>query len=108
MVVLVNDQTASAAELFTSALRDYDKAKVVGITTYGKGVMQSTTQLEDGSAITITYRMYSPPFSDNYDGIGIVPDVVIELDEALKTKNVFKITDEEDNQLAAAVATFYN
>lgn len=108
MVILVNDSTASAAELFTSALRDYDKATIVGTTTYGKGCMQTTLPLEDGSAITITYRMYSPPFSENYHEIGIVPDVIIELDEALANKNVFKITDEEDNQLAAAVATFYN
>ena len=54
-----------------------------------------------------TYRMYNPPFSDNYHGIGIVPDVEVELDEALLTKNVYKITDEEDNQLAAAAKTFY-
>ena len=43
----------------------------------------------------------------NYHGIGIVPDVVVELDEALLSKNVYKITDEEDNQLAAAAKTFY-
>lgn len=108
MVILVNDSTASAAELFTSALRDYDKALVVGTTTYGKGCMQTTLQLEDGSALTITYRMYSPPYSENYHEVGIVPDVVVELDESLANKNIYKITDEEDNQLAAAVATFYN
>ncbi len=108
MVVLVNGSTASAAELFTSAVRDYNKAKIVGTTTYGKGCMQTTTQLSDGSAVTITYRMYSPPFSENYHGVGIVPDVIVELDEALAEKNIYKITDEEDNQLAAAVATFYN
>jgi len=108
MVILVNGSTASAAELFTSAVRDYEKATVVGTTTYGKGCMQTTVPLDDGSAVTITYRMYNPPFSDNYHGVGIVPDVVVELDEALKEKNIYKITDEEDNQLAAAVATFYN
>lgn len=108
MVILVNDSTASAAELFTSAVRDYDKALVVGTTTYGKGCMQTTLPLDDGSALTITYRMYSPPYSDNYHEIGIVPDIIVELDEALANKNIYKITDEEDNQLAAAVATFYN
>ncbi len=108
MVVLVNGSTASAAELFTAAVRDYNKAQVVGTTTYGKGCMQTTTQLSDGSAVTITYRMYNPPFSENYHGVGIVPDVIVELDEALAEKNIFKITDEEDNQLAVAVATFYN
>jgi len=52
--------------------------------------------------------VYSPPFSENYHGVGIVPDVEVKLDEALLTKNVYKITDEEDNQLAAAAATFYD
>lgn len=108
MAVLVNGNTASAAELFTSALRDYDKALIIGTTTYGKGCMQTTIPLSDYSAVSVTYRMYNPPFSDNYHGIGIVPDVVVELDEALYEKNFYKITDEEDNQLAAAVKTFYD
>lgn len=108
MAVVVNGSTASAAELFTSAVRDYNKAKIVGETTYGKGCMQTTVPLSDNSAVSITYRMYNPPFSDNYHGIGIVPDVEVKLDEALLTKNIYKITDEEDNQLAAAAATFYN
>jgi len=107
MAVLVNENTASAAELFTSALRDYDKALVIGTTTYGKGCMQTTIPLSDFSAVSVTYRMYNPPFSQNYHGVGIVPDVVVELDEALSNKNFYKITDEEDNQLAAAVMTFY-
>lgn len=106
MAVLVNGSTASAAELFTSAVRDYDKAQIVGTTTYGKGCMQTTIPLSDYSAVSVTYRMYSPPFSDNYHGVGIIPDVEVEIDEALLSKNVYKITDEEDNQLAAAVATF--
>ncbi len=107
MAVVVNGNTASAAELFTSALRDYNKATIVGTTTYGKGCMQTTIALSDYSAVSVTFRMYNPPFSENYHGVGIVPDVVVELDEALAEKNIYKITDEEDNQLAAAVATFY-
>ncbi len=115
MAVLVNGSTASAAELFTATVRDYEKATIVGTTTYGKGCMQTTVplysnmltgKLYDGSAVTITYRMYDPPFSENYHGVGIIPDVIVELDEALLEKNIYKITDEEDNQLAAAVATF--
>jgi len=104
MAVLVNGSTASAAELFTSAVRDYNKAVIVGTTTYGKGCMQTTIPLSDNSAVSVTYRMYNPPFSANYHGVGIVPDVEVELDEALLGKNIYKITDEEDNQLAAAVA----
>ena len=58
MIVLVNKNTASAAELFSSALRDFDKADLVGSKTYGKGVMQNTYQLQDGSAITFTIAKY--------------------------------------------------
>lgn len=107
MAVLVNGSTASAAELFASALQDYDKGTIVGTQTYGKGSMQTVRQLSDGSAISVTYRYYCPPFSDNYDGVGVTPDVVVELDEALREKNIYKITDEEDNQLRAAVEALY-
>lgn len=106
MAVLVNENTASAAELFTSAVRDYSKATIVGTTTYGKGCMQTTVGLPDGGAVSVTYRMYNPPFSENYHGVGITPDIVVELDEALQNKNFYKITDEEDNQLAAAAGSF--
>ncbi len=104
MAVLANGSTASAAELFTSALKDYKKAVFVGETTYGKGSMQSILQLGDGSAIKLTTKMYFPPFSDSYEGIGIVPDLEVAMDESLANKNIYKITDEEDTQLQAAIA----
>ena len=56
--------------------------------------------------VSVTYRLYSPPFGENYHEIGIIPDVEVELDPALEDKNIYKITDEEDNQLAAAAAVF--
>ncbi|MBQ7161343.1 MAG: S41 family peptidase [Clostridia bacterium] len=104
MAVLVNGNTASAAELFTAALRDYDKSVTVGTTTYGKGSMQTIVPLSDGSAVRISFRMYSPPKSDNYHGVGIKPDVEVELDPSLKNLSLFAITDEQDNQLQAAIA----
>lgn len=103
MVVLINGSTASAGELFASALKDYNKAVLVGTTTFGKGSMQRMFQLPDGSGLSITYQMYYPPFSDNYDGVGVIPDLEVELDESLADKNIYKITDEEDNQLQAAI-----
>lgn len=103
MAVLVNGSTASAAELFTSALMDYEKATVVGETTYGKGCMQTTFPLPEGGAMKITYRMYKPPFSEGYHEVGIKPDVEVALDESLADKNIYKITDSEDNQLKAAL-----
>jgi len=102
LVVVVNGSTASAAELFTAAMRDYGRAKIVGETTYGKGCMQTFLPLSDGSYFKVTSAMYYPPYSDNYDGIGITPDVEVALDEALQSKNIYKITDEEDNQLEEA------
>lgn len=106
MAVLVNSGTASAAELFTSALNDYEKATVVGTLTYGKGCMQTFYPLSDGGAIKLTSAMYYPPFSDNYDGVGITPDVEVELSATAKAKNIYKLTDDEDDQLKAAVASF--
>lgn len=103
MAVLANESTASAAELFTSALQDYDKAVFVGKTTYGKGSMQSIIRLGDGSALKLTTRMYFPPFSESYEGIGIVPDLDVDMDEAVAGKNIYKITDAEDTQLQAAI-----
>ncbi len=104
MAVLVNGNTASAAELFTAALRDYEKSVTVGVTTYGKGSMQTIIPLNDGSAVRISYRMYSPPKSDNYHGVGITPDIEVELDPEVSDISLYVITDEQDNQLRAAIA----
>lgn len=106
MMVLVNENTASAAELFSSALRDYGKAKLIGETTYGKGTMQTIMPLYDGSAISVSQNMYSPPVSDNYEGVGVVPDVEVSLPDEIKYKSVFVLTDDEDTQLIAAVEEF--
>lgn len=102
MAVVMNGSTASAAELFSSALKDYDKAVLVGTTTYGKGSMQTVKVFGDGTGVKYTYRYYCPPYSDNYDGVGVAPDVEVELAEQLKGVNVYKIADADDNQLAAA------
>ena len=104
--VLANGSTASAAELFTCALMDYGISEIVGTTTYGKGSMQTIFSLEyfgfDG-AVKMTTKMYFPPLSDGYDGIGIKPDLEVELDKSLENKNIYKITDAEDNQIQAAI-----
>lgn len=108
--VLTNGSTASAAELFTSALMDHGLSVTVGTNTYGKGTMQTTYSLARygySGALKLTTQYYYPPFSDSYDGKGITPDRVVELDEALAEKNIYKITDEEDNQLLAAIEELY-
>lgn len=83
MAILVNGSTASAAELFTAALRDYaanDNAHpdfpdvtIVGETTYGKGCMQTTYTLSDGSVLKLTVALYDPPYGENYHDVGIAP-----------------------------------
>lgn len=103
MAVLCNGSTASAGELFCSALQDYEKAKLVGTQTYGKGTMQSMMSLSDGSAVSITVAYYLPPFSENYHGVGVKPDIECEISEELKNINLHKYTDDNDNQLREAV-----
>ena len=108
MMVLCNGSTASAGELFTCALQDYGKAEIVGTQTYGKGTMQTIISLPDNTGLGISYRMYDPPYSENYEGKGVTPDYVVELDDSLKDKNIYKITDEEDNQLQKAIEILQN
>ena len=97
MIVLCNEYTASAAEIFTSAVRDYRNwglftAKIIGTTTYKKGIMQAGVRHStDGSTITLTVAYYNPPCGENYHGIGIEPDITLEL------------SDETDNQLDRAI-----
>lgn len=103
IVVLVNGNTASAAELFTSSLRDYGKAFVVGDVTYGKGTVQTIIPLRGGSALRISTSMYAPPFSDNFEGVGITPDIEVSLADEFKNVNLFNLEYENDAQLQAAV-----
>ncbi|MBQ8961579.1 MAG: PDZ domain-containing protein [Ruminococcus sp.] len=78
MVVLVNEKTASAAELFAAALKDFGKASIVGMQTFGKGVMQATTPFEGGGAIVLTVAEYKTAFSPSYNGVGVTPDYRVE------------------------------
>ncbi|MBP5206842.1 MAG: PDZ domain-containing protein [Clostridia bacterium] len=103
MVVIVNGNTASAAELFTSALMDYDYATVIGTQTYGKGTVTAPYALSDGSVVYISMQHYYPPKSDNFEGKGITPDEVVELSEESKKINFYKLTYETDDQLRRAI-----
>jgi carboxyl-terminal processing protease len=85
MVVLVNGNTASAAELFAASLKDFDKADIVGEQTFGKGVMQSVYKLDDGSAVSVTVAEYKTTVSDCYNGIGIAPDHIVPTSDEDKT-----------------------
>ena len=102
MVVLANASSASAAELFTSALMDYNKATFIGEKTFGKGTMQTNIPLTDGSVLHLTTHYYLPPKSDSFDEKGIVPDIEVKLSEESE-KNFFMLSETEDEQLAAAL-----
>lgn len=109
--ILTNENTASAAELFSAALKDHEISFTVGTLTYGKGTMQTTMLLDHfgyKGALKLTTQYYYPPFSDSYEGKGITPDVESPFPEELKDKNIYLITDEEDTQLAAAIEALEN
>ena len=80
LVVLVHDYSASASEIVTAALKDNKAATIVGIRTYGKGVMQEIQPLFDG-AIKITIEEFKTPNGDKINKVGIKPDVEIEIDK---------------------------
>lgn len=104
MVVLINENTYSGAELFAAAIRDYKKGTLVGVKTYGKGVAQQVIPLGDQTAVYLSTQLYYPPSGDSFDGVGITPDVVVEMsDEDLD--NFYELTKDEDVQIQAAVST---
>ena len=101
MAVLINGGSASASEILVGALQDYKAAVVVGTQSYGKGVVQSTLDLQDGTALKVTSAKYYTPNGNDIHGVGITPDVEIDLPEELKTQ--VTISFEEDVQLQKAI-----
>jgi carboxyl-terminal processing protease len=80
MVVLVNGGSASASEVLAGAIKDYGKGKLLGTTTYGKGIVQKYLGISDGSAVKLTTSKYYTPKGNNIHGIGIEPDEELEMD----------------------------
>ena len=78
IAVLINGDSASASEIMAGAIRDYDYGTLIGTTTYGKGVVQKTFELEDGSAVKLTIEEYFTPDGENIHGKGIAPDIELE------------------------------
>lgn len=101
MAVLMNGNSASASEILAGALQDYGVAEIVGTQSYGKGIVQSVIDLQDGTALKITTAKYYTPNGNNIHEIGITPDVEIDLPEELKT--MVEIPFEEDLQLQKAI-----
>ena len=104
VVVLCNEDSASGAELFTAAMRDYGKSGamdtlVIGKATYGKGLVQTSFLLYDNSALTFTIGYYNPPCDVNFDGIGVIPDIEVE-DDVIGTDKPLGIAIEKALELA--------
>lgn len=79
MVVMVDGGSASASELFAVSLRDFGKASLVGSTTYGKAVMQTTQSFKDGSAVSISTALIIPTASEEYNDVGVKPDYSLDI-----------------------------
>ena len=104
MAVLVNGYSYSAAEFFAAALSEYEAATVVGQQTYGKGYFQTTILLNDGSAVGLSVGKYTTPNGHNLAGVGITPDIVVEVDEDTDFQIYAGTMDPElDPQIQAAV-----
>ena len=106
IAVLVNENTASASEILAGALKDYGKATIIGTTTYGKGVIQQILTLKDGSGLKITTEEYQTPNHNKIHGVGIEPNIVVELPEDLKEE--LSIPENQDTQLQKAIEVLSN
>ncbi len=95
LVVMTNGYSASASEILAGAVKDYGIGKLVGTTTFGKGIVQKVIKLSDGSAIKLTVSSYFTPKGNNIHEIGIEPDVEVKFDAQLYEKGT-------DNQLEKA------
>ena len=106
IVVLVNENTASASEIIAAALKENEKASIVGEKTYGKGVIQELITLTDGSGIKVTIEEYYTPNRNKINKIGIEPDKKISLPE--EVANSYEIERKYDTQLQKALEILGN
>ena len=101
IVVLINNGSASASEIFAGALKDHKRAIILGENSYGKGSVQSVIPLGNGGGIRLTISKYYLPSGKSISEVGVTPDILIE-----ETENDFKINSKNDNQLNYAIKLF--
>ena len=106
IIVLTNENTASASEILTAALKDNSRAKVIGAKTFGKGVIQTVITLLDGSGLKITTAEYFTPNGTEINKKGISPDIEVKLPDTVK--NIYALKDEDDTQLNRAIEELSN
>ncbi len=103
MAVLINEYSASAAEILAGAIKDYKAGTLIGTTTFGKGIVQQVLPLGDGTGIKVTTSKYFTPKGNDIHGIGIEPDIELEFDE-----DAYEKDENADNQLDRAIELLKN
>ena len=101
IVVLINNGSASASEIFAGALKDHKRAIILGENSYGKGSVQSIIPLGNGGGMRITISKYYLPSGKSISEVGVTPDILVE-----EEGNDFRINSEKDNQLNYAIKLF--
>ena len=99
LVVLVNENSASASEIFAGAVKDTGRGTLVGSQTFGKGLVQRLFTLPDGSGLNVTVQKYYTPNGTSIHGVGIAPDEKAELPEAYRSTPLTELPAEQDTQL---------
>ena len=101
IIVLINNGSASASEIFAGALKDHKRAIILGVNSYGKGSVQSIIPLRNGGGIRLTISKYYLPSGNSISEVGVTPDIFVE-----ETGENFKINTKNDNQLNYALKLF--
>ncbi len=101
LVVLINNGSASASEIFAGALKDHKRAIILGENSYGKGSVQSIIPLNNGGGMRLTISKYYLPSGQSISEVGVTPDILVE-----EINDDFKINTEKDNQLNYAIKLF--
>ena len=100
IIVLINNGSASASEIFAGALKDHKRAIILGENSYGKGSVQSIIPLRNGGGMRLTISKYYLPSGNSISEVGVAPDITV------KEEDDFKINSENDNQLNYALKLF--
>ena len=101
LIVLTNENSASASEILTAALKDNERATIIGTKTYGKGVIQTVLNLSDGSGLKITTAEYFTPNGTEINKKGIEPNIEVKLPDTVKS--IYALKEDEDTQLNKAI-----